>query len=131
MRNFQSSLKLPSHPPPSPVFKTESGVARRTIWLPPKVLFEPHYWGHRFVGSCKRNCTRQLLRCSLWWGPSLLNCVDFSPNQSDHSDDRRPVRRNEINTTTESEKNASTRDVPQPKTKREAPAHGEGERRSS
>jgi hypothetical protein len=32
--------------------------------------------------------------------------------------DRDPVRRNEMNTTTESEKNASAPEVPQPKTKR-------------
>jgi len=32
-------------------------------------------------------------------------------------DDRNPVRRNEMNTTTESEKNASAPEVPQPKTK--------------
>jgi Protein of unknown function (DUF3489) len=35
--------------------------------------------------------------------------------------DRSPVRRNEMNSTTESEKNTSAPDVPQPKTKR-APA---------
>jgi hypothetical protein len=32
--------------------------------------------------------------------------------------DRSPVRRNEMNTSTESEKNASAPEVPQPKTKR-------------
>jgi hypothetical protein len=32
--------------------------------------------------------------------------------------DRNPVRRNEMNSTTESEKNASAPEVPQPKTKR-------------
>jgi len=39
----------------------------------------------------------------------------FFPNGVMNGRDRNPVRRNEMNTTTESEKNASAAEVPKPK----------------
>jgi hypothetical protein len=42
----------------------------------------------------------------------------FLPTRAMNGHDRSPVRRNEMNNTIESEKNASAPDVPQPKTKR-------------
>jgi hypothetical protein len=42
----------------------------------------------------------------------------FLPAGVINGHDRTPVRRNEMNTTTESEKNASAPEVPQPRTKR-------------
>jgi hypothetical protein len=42
----------------------------------------------------------------------------FPPTGVIAFDDRSPVRRNEMNTATESEKSASAHEVPQPKTKR-------------
>jgi hypothetical protein len=54
----------------------------------------------------------------MWTQPNRLkNCLAVFPDQSDECDDRNPVRRNEMNNTIESEKNAAT-EAQQPKTKR-------------
>jgi hypothetical protein len=44
--------------------------------------------------------------------------LDVFPDRSDQCDDRSPVRRNVMNTATESERNPSAPEVPLPKTKR-------------
>jgi hypothetical protein len=55
----------------------------------------------------------------MWPHPNRVKiCLAVSPNRSDECDDRSPVKEKRMNTTTESEKNASAPEVPQPKKKR-------------